>query len=250
MVVVACVVVYRDGRRGAGRIVSVSSIRRGDRAGAGGQGGGGERRHVIRYGPAPQQGRAAEEGDGARRRAEPVLAGVIVAVNVTGVPNVAEPGVKVRAVVVAIGVTGGDTVNVADSMSEFATGVVEVVADALPTATTGPLLRAVTPVRPSWLLPGFALVTGLQLVPFHCAAIVPKPVCSPFELEKPSPTAKILLDAVPEMAAKVFAVFPFEKAAWDQVVPLKFQMPPLPTTQTSVAEIASTAIVASLPYLS
>ena len=43
------------------------------------------------------------------------------------------------------------------------------------------------------------------------------------------------------MAAKVFAVFPFEKAAWDQVVPLKFQMLPLPTTQTSVAEIASTA---------
>ena len=121
--------------------------------------------------------------------AEPVLAGVIVAVNVTGVPNVAEPGVNVRAVVVAIGVTGGETVNVADSMSEFVTALFEVVADALPTATTSPLLKAVTPVRPSWLLPGFALVTGLQLVPFHCAAIVPKPVCSPFELEKPSPTA-------------------------------------------------------------
>ena len=123
--------------------------------------------------------------------AEPVLAGVIVAVNVTGVPNVAEPGVNVRAVVVAIGVTGGETVNVADSMSEFAVVGTEgeVVVDALPTATTSPLLKAVTPVRPSWLLPGFALVTGLQLVPLNCAAIVPKPVSSPFELEKPSPTA-------------------------------------------------------------
>ena len=49
---------------------------------------------------------------------------------------------------------GGVTVNVADSMREFATGVVEVVADASPTATTSPLLKAVTPVRPSWLLPG------------------------------------------------------------------------------------------------
>ena len=57
--------------------------------------------------------------------AEPVLAGVIVAVNVTGVPNGAEPGVEVRAVVVAIGVTGGVTVNVADSMSAFATVVVD-----------------------------------------------------------------------------------------------------------------------------
>ena len=47
------------------------------------------------------------------RWAEPVLAAVIVAVNVTGVPNVAEPGVIVRAVVAAIGVTGGEAVNVA-----------------------------------------------------------------------------------------------------------------------------------------
>ena len=39
----------------------------------------------------------------------------------------------------------------------------------MPTATTVPLLRVATPVRLSWLLPGFALVTGLQLVPFHCS---------------------------------------------------------------------------------
>ena len=122
----------------------------------------------------------------------------------------------------------------------------EVVVDALPTATTSPLLNVVTPVRPSWLLPGFALVTGLQLVPFHCSAIVPKPVCSPFELEKPSPTAKKLLDAVPEMASKSLVVSPLEKAAWVQIVPSKFQMPMPPTTQTSVAEIASTATASCL----
>jgi hypothetical protein len=97
---------------------------------------------------------------------EPVLAGVIVAVNVTDVPNDGELGVKVRAVVVAIAV-GGETLNVADSMSGVAVVVVEVVVDAEPTATTSPLLRVATPVRLFASLPGFALVTGLQLVPFH-----------------------------------------------------------------------------------
>ena len=98
--------------------------------------------------------------------AEPVLAGVMVAVNVTDVPNDGELGVKVRAVVVAIAV-GGGTLNVADSMSGVAVVVVEVVVDVEPTATTSPLLRVVTPVRLFASLPGFALVTGLQLVPFH-----------------------------------------------------------------------------------
>ncbi len=73
--------------------------------------------------------------------AEPVLAGVMVAVNVTEVPNDGELGVKVRAVVVAIAV-GGEALNVADSMSGVAVVVVEVVVDAEPIATTSPLLRA------------------------------------------------------------------------------------------------------------
>ena len=38
---------------------------------------------------------------------------------------------------------------------------------ALPTVTTVPLLRIVTPLRASESAPGFALVTGLQLVPFN-----------------------------------------------------------------------------------
>ena len=43
------------------------------------------------------------------------------------------------------------------------------------------------------------------------------------------------------MASKSLAALPLEKEAWVQNVPSKFQRPSLPTTQTSVAEIASTA---------
>jgi len=41
----------------------------------------------------------------------------------------------------------------------------------------------------------------------------------------------------------------FGESTFDQVVPLKFQMPDPPVTQTSVAEMASTAPVASLPTI-
>ncbi len=59
---------HRDGLRGADGVVAVAFIRRGDRVGADGQGGGDERGHVARDVPAPDQGRAVEEGDGTRRR--------------------------------------------------------------------------------------------------------------------------------------------------------------------------------------
>ena len=163
---------------------------------------------------------------------------MIVAVSVTGVPNGDDPGVAVRAVVVAIGVTGGETLKVADSM-------IPPPGLALPTATTVPLLRVATPVKASWLVPGFTLVTVVQLVPFHCSAAVPKPVVSPFVLEKLVPTAKMLLAEKPEMADRVA----LGEATWDQVAPLKFQMPAPPTTQTSLGAIASTAFVAALPTI-
>jgi hypothetical protein len=55
----------------------------------------------------------------------------------------------------------------------------------------------------------------------------------------------MLLDEELEMAlTKTFG-----SANWVQLVPLKFQRPASPTTQTSVAEIASTALVATLPVI-
>ena len=56
-----------------------------------------------------------------------------------------------------------------------------------------------------------------------------------------SPTAKMSLAEEPEMAARSP---PKPEATSVQLVPLKFQMPPSPTVQTSVAEIASTAVSA------
>ena len=76
--------------------------------------------------PPPKQGRAAEEGDGTRRRGRAGARGGDRGRERHGRARMtAEPGVAVRAVVVAIAVTGGDTVNVADSMNPFAP-VVEV----------------------------------------------------------------------------------------------------------------------------
>ena len=165
--------------------------------------------------------------------AEPVLAGVIVAVKVTDVPNGAELGEAVRAVVVAIVVGGVVTGNDADSMNP-PPGL------ASPTATTVPLLRAATPLSESWAAPGFALLTELQLVPFHCSTTV---TFSGPLLVLAKPTAKMLLAEVPEMATKS----PTEACTTVQLVPLKFSMPAVPATQTSDGEIASTVSAASWP---
>ena len=59
-----------------------------------------------------------------------------------------------------------------------------------PTATAVPLLRIVTPVSS----PAPALVTMLQLVPFHCSTSVSSTV------DMVSPTAKMSLAEEPEMA--------------------------------------------------
>ncbi len=83
-------------------------------------------------------------------------------------------------------------------------------------------------------------------MPFHCIDERPEAGFQPVRPEKPLPTAKILLDEEPEMASKGGIR---QWTTWVQLVPLKFQMPAPPTTQTSVAEIASTALVASLPAI-
>jgi len=91
-----------------------------------------------------------------------------------------------------------------------------------PTATAVPLLRVVTPVSSTEL----ALVTTLQLMPFHCSTSVP-------------PAAKISLAEEPEVADN----WPLTVVTSVQLVPLRFQIADPPTAQTSVAEIASTASV-------
>ena len=127
--------------------------------------------------------------------AEPVLAGLIVAVNVTEVPNDGELGVEVSVVVVTIGVTGGETGNVADWMNASSrVGVADrddgSVAEG---CHSGEAVLDVARVRagdgaPACAVPLLGDVTeaGFQ----------------PFVAEKPSPTAKIFSAEEPETATR------------------------------------------------